>query len=161
MSANAVYLIPIICSDKALFKMFVLFTVTLIFAGFNINYKVKYLFVSHTISSILHFCFYYYCKNYGAGIISEALHPSFEYLILLTFVFLLLCWPNIKMGFSNRNSLLDRFLPKNESSSRKAIVLLQAYSMIIGIPILWCLCTTRLFLTIGYMLLHCLLCFYN
>lgn len=131
VSANAICQILTICSDDTVFKMFVLFTVTLIFAGFAIDYKVKYIFVSHIISSILHFCFYCYCKNYDAGIISEALHPSFEYLILLAFVYLLLCWPNIKMSFSIRNSLLDRFLPKNESGSHKAIVLLQAYSMII------------------------------
>ena len=79
VSVNAVCQILTICSDDTLFKTFTLCTGAQILTGFAVDYKVKFIFVSHVISSILHFCFYCYCKNYDAGIISEAFHPSFEY----------------------------------------------------------------------------------
>ncbi len=131
VSANAIWQILTICSDFTLFKIFALFTVARILAGFAVDYKVKYTFLSHVISVQLHICFYFYCKNYDAGIVSKALHPSFEYLIVLAFVYLLISWFDIKIGLSIKNSFLDRFLPKNKLSSHNTIVLLQAYSMII------------------------------
>jgi len=132
LSANAIWQILTICSDPALFRMFGLFTGGMILSGFTINYKVQYIFISHIISCILHACFYYYCKVNPDEIISGAFHPSFEYLITLSFVYLLISWFNIKIGLSIQNEIfMDRFLPQNESSSHKAMILLQAYSMII------------------------------
>lgn len=66
-------------------------------------------------------------------------------------------WFDIKVGLSIKKSFLDRFLPKNESSSHKTIVLLQAYSMIIHTTFMAFMYNS----TFDYwaMLLHCLLCF--
>lgn len=131
ISANVVWQIITICSDFTLFKMFILFTGGMVFIGFAVDFKVKYIFVSHVISTILHFCFYFYSKHYHAGILSELLHSSMEYLIILAIVYLLISWFDIKVGLSFKKMFVDRFLPKNEFSSFNVVILLQAYSMII------------------------------
>lgn len=69
------------------------------------------------------------------GVISEAFHPTFEYLILLVLVNFFFCYlalPNhIKIVNMKNVPFLDQLIPVNEKNSHKTIVLLLAYSMII------------------------------
>jgi hypothetical protein len=97
------------------------------------EFKVKYIFVSHIISSIFHACFCYYCNHYDAGVISGAFHPTFEYQVLLVLIYFFISHVSLPdhMAFSMRNSFIDQFMPTSKINSHKTIVLLQAYSMII------------------------------
>ena len=142
VSANALYQLGNmldagkITDSLFLFQMLILLIGMLMLCGITTEFKLKYIFVSHVITEILHVCFYYYCKNYDVGIlISGGFHPNFEYLILLVLVYSILSGflllEGLNIGLIINNSFVDRFLPKNEFSSHKTIVLLQAYSMII------------------------------
>ena len=116
-----------------LFQAFVLVNGLLILCGEITGFKVKYIFVSHIVSIILHICFYYYCANYDAGVISGALHSTFEFQIILVSIYFFIAHFSLpdQMGFSMNNSFIDRLLPTNENNSHTFIILLQAYSMII------------------------------
>ena len=75
-----------ITESLRLFQMFLLLSGMLMLCGITTKFKLKHIFLSHVISSILRGCFYYYCNHYDAGIIRGALHPTFEYLIVLALV---------------------------------------------------------------------------
>ena len=114
--------------------------------GIISEFKVKYMYVSHYITLILHVCFHFYCTHYDAGIISKGFHPTFEYLVLLVIVYSLICsfllLDDIKMGLSVSNSFLDLFIPTNDKNSHTFIVLLQAYSMIIHSTFMAFMCSS-------------------
>ena len=83
----------------------------------------------------MHTCFYYYCKNYDAGVINEAFHPTFEYLVLLALVNFFISHlelpDHIKIVNMKNVPFLDQLMPVNEKNSHKMIGLLLAYSMTI------------------------------
>lgn len=135
ISNNALWQLSQVIHSAFLFQAFVLLIGMFTLGGIISEFKVKYMYVSHLITIILHACFHFYCTHYDAGVISKAFHPTFEYLVLLVIVYSLvssfLVLDHIKMGLSTRNSFLDLFMPTNKQNSHTFIVLLQAYSMII------------------------------
>ena len=94
-----------------LFQAFVLVNGLLILCGEITGFKVKYVFVSHIVSIILHVWFYYYCANYDASVISGALHSTFEFQIILVPIYFFIAHFSLpdQMGFSMNNSFIDRF----------------------------------------------------
>lgn len=132
---NALWQLSQVIHSAFLFQAFVLLIGMFTLGGIISEFKVKHMYVSHSITIILHACFHFYCTHYDAGVISKAFHPTFEYLVLLVIVYSLissfLVLDRIKMGLSMRNTFLDLLMPTNEENSHIFIVLLQAYSMII------------------------------
>lgn len=135
VSNNALWQLSQVIYSALLFQAFVLIIGMLMLGGIISEFKVKYMYVSHYITLILHACFQFYCTHYDAGVINKAFHPTFEYLVLLVIVYSLISsfvlLDHIKVGLSVSNRFLDLLIPTNETNSHTFIVLLQAYSMII------------------------------
>jgi len=133
ISINGLWQISKMINSPFLFQAFVLIIGVQTLSGITTEFKLKHIFVSHIIASILHLFFYYYCSHYDAGVISGAFHPAFESLVFLALVYFFVSHfslPNMAF-FSMRNFFIDRLIPTNNENSNKRIVLLQAYSMII------------------------------
>jgi len=118
-----------------LFQLFILCIGMLVASGYQRNFQVKYIFVSHTLSEIIHIYAYFYFKHYDTmGIIVNLFHPALAYIIVLAFVHAFvsnyLFAERIKLSVIG-HLYLDPFLPTNEANSYSTIILLQAYSMII------------------------------
>jgi hypothetical protein len=132
---NSYNQICIMISDYKALRIFMPCSIMLLAGGYLTSFQVKYMLVSHIISSILHICLYCYCKHYdGAGLILDLFHPALTYLVLLAFVhFFVSHFLYLKKfwNFTETVTLIDRFLPTNELSSRNTLILLQACSMII------------------------------
>jgi len=91
------------------------------------------MFVSHLISATLHISFYLYSQhNEAAGVIATLFTPALSYLTLLGFVYFTISHFILKeIRFDLIGNPMDRFLPTNECKSRRIIVLLQSYTMIL------------------------------
>jgi hypothetical protein len=118
------------------FKLFMLCNVVLLAGGVVGHFQIKYMLVSHIISSIFHICFYFASyHNETASILATLYTPTLSYLGLLGFVYFVLSHFVLKeIRFDligNRIPTIDYFLPTNESKSHTMIILLQSYMMII------------------------------
>lgn len=122
-----------IITDYNRFKLFAMSNFLLLVGGVFHNFQVKYMFVSHLISSTLHIYFYLYSQhNEAAGIIATLFTPTLSYFALLGFVYFTFSHFILKrIDFNLIGNRIDRILLVNESNSGKIIVLLQSYIMII------------------------------
>ena len=131
---NGLWRLKEVVDSLFVFQMFVLGIIMLTLGGMITEFKLKYMLATHSISILLHGCFYFYCKHYDAGVISGAFHPTFEYLVFLVLVNFCICHltlPDHIKIVSVKIPFIDSFMPVNEKNSYKKIVLLLAYSMII------------------------------
>ena len=121
------------------FKLFMLCNGLLLAGGVVGNFQVKYMFVSHIVSSILHICFYFYSyHNEAAGIIATLFTPTLSYLGLLAFAnFIFSHFVLKEIRFNLIGNYMDCFLPTNECKSYTMIVLLQSYMMIIHMNLIY------------------------
>lgn len=90
--------------------------------------------VSHLISGPLHICFYFYSQhNEAAGVIATLFNPTLSYLALLGFIYFTFSHFIFKeIKFDLIGNRIDSFLI-NEYKSRRMVVLLQSYTMILHV----------------------------
>lgn len=121
--------------DYNTFEIFLLANFLLLIGGIFHNFQVKYMLVSHLISGPLHICFYFYSQhNEVAGVIATLFNPTLSYLALLGFIYFTFSHFIFKeIKFDLIGNRIDGFLPINEYKSRRMVVLLQSYTMILHV----------------------------